>query len=93
MRFPTPLITSFFATTSSSIVSGFGSSTRSIFRPSSTAFVSTSHNVNPNAREFSSTAINMANVMKLTDPADNLLDNVDVFIFDCDGVIWRVSYI
>lgn len=31
-----------------------------------------------------------ANVPKLTEPAKQLLDNVDVFIFDCDGVIWRV---
>jgi len=31
----------------------------------------------------------MANVMKLSDPMPELLDNVDVFIFDCDGVIWR----
>lgn len=31
----------------------------------------------------------MANVLRLTDPQENLLDNVDVFIFDCDGVIWR----
>jgi hypothetical protein len=31
-----------------------------------------------------------ANVKKLTDPQTELLDNVDVFIFDCDGVIWRV---
>ena len=31
-----------------------------------------------------------ANVLKLSDPQRELLDNVDVFIFDCDGVIWRV---
>merc|ERR1719410_526481 len=31
----------------------------------------------------------MANVPRLTEPASQLLDNVDVFIFDCDGVIWR----
>lgn len=31
-----------------------------------------------------------ANVLKLTDPATQLLNAVDVFIFDCDGVIWRV---
>ena len=34
-----------------------------------------------------------ANVLKLSDPQTQLLDQVDVFIFDCDGVIWRVSYI
>ena len=38
-----------------------------------------------------STQTNMANVMKLSDPKSELLDNVDVFIFDCDGVIWRVG--
>lgn len=31
-----------------------------------------------------------ANVIKLSDPEKQLLDGVDVFIFDCDGVIWRV---
>jgi hypothetical protein len=31
-----------------------------------------------------------ANVLKLTDPEQQLLKNIDVFIFDCDGVIWRV---
>lgn len=30
-----------------------------------------------------------ANVLKLSDPEKELLDQVDVFIFDCDGVIWR----
>ena len=32
-----------------------------------------------------------ANVLKLTEPSKDLLPHVDVFIFDCDGVIWRVS--
>jgi hypothetical protein len=32
-----------------------------------------------------------ANVLKLSDPQKELLDQVDIFIFDCDGVIWRVS--
>lgn len=36
-----------------------------------------------------STQTNMANVLKLSEPQSELLDNVDVFIFDCDGVIWR----
>jgi 4-nitrophenyl phosphatase/phosphoglycolate phosphatase len=30
-----------------------------------------------------------ANVLKLSDPQSEILDQVDVFIFDCDGVIWR----
>ena len=39
----------------------------------------------------SSTPLAMANVLKLSEPQSELLDQVDVFIFDCDGVIWRVS--
>jgi len=31
----------------------------------------------------------MAKVDRLTNPEQQLLDKVDVFIFDCDGVIWR----
>eukprot|EP00525_Craspedostauros_australis_P009909 CAMPEP_0198118016 /NCGR_PEP_ID=MMETSP1442-20131203/20040_1 /TAXON_ID= /ORGANISM="Craspedostauros australis, Strain CCMP3328" /LENGTH=353 /DNA_ID=CAMNT_0043776189 /DNA_START=133 /DNA_END=1194 /DNA_ORIENTATION=+ len=30
-----------------------------------------------------------ANVLKLSDAKTELLDQVDTFIFDCDGVIWR----
>ena len=33
-----------------------------------------------------------ANVLKLSDPESQLLNNIDVFIFDCDGVIWRVRF-
>merc|ERR1711920_745763 len=33
--------------------------------------------------------LKMVNVPRLTEPNSELLDNVDVFIFDCDGVIWR----
>eukprot|EP00527_Entomoneis_sp_CCMP2396_P008424 CAMPEP_0198146362 /NCGR_PEP_ID=MMETSP1443-20131203/29045_1 /TAXON_ID=186043 /ORGANISM="Entomoneis sp., Strain CCMP2396" /LENGTH=356 /DNA_ID=CAMNT_0043810303 /DNA_START=217 /DNA_END=1287 /DNA_ORIENTATION=- len=40
------------------------------------------------SRAFSSSPLN-ANVLKLSDPQGELLDQVDVFIFDCDGVIWR----
>lgn len=40
------------------------------------------------ANRSSSTALK-ANVLKLTEPAKDLLPGVDVFIFDCDGVIWR----
>jgi hypothetical protein len=35
----------------------------------------------------------LAHVPKLQDPQSELLDKIDVFIFDCDGVIWRVSRI
>jgi hypothetical protein len=46
----------------------------------------------PGARRpaFFNTALN-ANVAKLSEPAQQILDKTDVFIFDCDGVIWRVS--
>ena len=33
----------------------------------------------------------MANVLRLSNPMEEMLNDVDVFIFDCDGVIWRVS--
>lgn len=36
----------------------------------------------------SSTAVK-ANVSRLSEPSSELLDGTDVFIFDCDGVIWR----
>lgn len=40
---------------------------------------------------FSTTrsSLNMASVKELSNPQESLLDGVDVFIFDCDGVIWR----
>jgi len=41
------------------------------------------------SRTFGSTSKLNANVPKLSDPTSELLDGVDVFIFDCDGVIWR----
>ena len=45
-----------------------------------------------NRSSCSSTSLK-ANVLKLSEPAKDLLPGVDVFIFDCDGVIWRVSNI
>lgn len=42
------------------------------------------------ARTRVASSLSMANVLKLTDPGKELLNHVDVFIFDCDGVIWRV---
>ena len=44
------------------------------------------------ASSSSSTCLGMANVLKLSEPQSQLLDEVDVFIFDCDGVIWRVRH-
>jgi uncharacterized protein YbbC (DUF1343 family) len=56
---------------------------------SATAFVPARRSFVPSKRAFSSALY--ANVLKLSDPAKELLDKTDVFIFDCDGVIWRVS--
>uniref|UniRef100_A0A7S2V044 Phosphoglycolate phosphatase n=1 Tax=Fibrocapsa japonica TaxID=94617 RepID=A0A7S2V044_9STRA len=35
------------------------------------------------------TALSPSKVDKLTEPGKQLLDKTDIFIFDCDGVIWR----
>jgi hypothetical protein len=40
-------------------------------------------------RRHRAAPLHMASVLKLSDP-DALLNQVDIFIFDCDGVIWRV---
>jgi len=87
MKFSKSLLTTILAT-SSPLVSAFTSSSRSaLARSARPAFAPAT---NSNARSFrSTTSVNMANVMRLSDPAENLLDGVDVFIFDCDGVIWR----
>jgi hypothetical protein len=57
------------------------------FRPSAIAAARTSHNNYPRQKQQRL----FANVAKLSDPQSELLDKTDVFIFDCDGVIWRVS--
>jgi hypothetical protein len=49
--------------------------------------------ITPISSPYSSTTALGANVLKLTQPAKDLLPEVDVFIFDCDGVIWRVRSI
>ncbi len=62
---------------------------RSSLRPS---FVSSaaSTRITTGTKSFhSSSALAMAKVDRLASPQENLLDSVDVFIFDCDGVIWR----
>jgi 4-nitrophenyl phosphatase/phosphoglycolate phosphatase len=41
------------------------------------------------SRALATTTAMRANVSKLSEPASQLLDKTDVFIFDCDGVIWR----
>ena len=50
----------------------------------------TSNFIRSTAHFHTSTTL-QANVLKLSDPESELLSNIDVFIFDCDGVIWRVS--
>ena len=47
----------------------------------------------PARRSYAATAtsLQMANVLRLSNPMEEMLNDVDVFIFDCDGVIWRVS--
>ena len=54
-------------------------------RPSASVFAPQTAAV----RAYSSAALGMANVHKLSDPMEEMLNGVDVFIFDCDGVIWR----
>ena len=67
------------------------------FRPSPllashTSYYHHHHHAVAGRSSFSTTttALN-ANVLRLSDPQRELLENVDIFIFDCDGVIWRVS--
>jgi 4-nitrophenyl phosphatase/phosphoglycolate phosphatase len=59
-------------------VSAFSTTNKAAFSPRSVATYS------------SSASALHASVLKLSDPAKEILDKVDVFIFDCDGVIWRV---
>ena len=92
------LLTSILATTAISSVSSFSTTgsrvTTSFVRHNAVLSSLNRNNENGNGfgnRSFTSTSLNMANVLKLTDPHDDLLKDIDVFIFDCDGVIWRVS--
>jgi len=81
MQFSRAIITSLLTASSVKGVSAFSAG-----RPAFTNAVRRS----TNSRSFqSSSALRMANVPKLTDPIENLLAGTDVFIFDCDGVIWR----
>ena len=74
-------------------------SSPTITRAVSSARVSSSttqqlrNNIMSSANRSSSSTSLKANVLKLSEPAKDLLPGVDVFIFDCDGVIWRVSNI
>lgn len=60
----------------------------------SPTFVPAANAVGRHHRAFvtRSTAL-QANVLKLSDPTSQILDKTDVFIFDCDGVIWRVCLV
>jgi 4-nitrophenyl phosphatase/phosphoglycolate phosphatase len=58
------------------------------FAPARSAFLRSTPSTTT-TRSFGSSVKLNANVLKLSDPTSELLDNVDVFIFDCDGVIWR----
>uniref|UniRef100_A0A6V2E814 Phosphoglycolate phosphatase n=1 Tax=Ditylum brightwellii TaxID=49249 RepID=A0A6V2E814_9STRA len=64
----------------------------SAFTPaaSSRAFIRSPAVVSSFSKFSSTTTTSLkANVLKLTEPEKDILDGVDVFIFDCDGVIWR----
>jgi len=85
MIFKSSLLATILASATS--VSGFSS--RATARTVAPAFISSATTTpTTTSRTFRSTAL-QANVGKLTNPQENLLDKVDVFIFDCDGVIWR----
>lgn len=81
MKFSTALFSTLF--TSVSTVSAFAPRFTSRLTPAVGAALA------QNIRGFHASSLHMANVPKLSDPQTNLLDQVDVFIFDCDGVIWR----
>jgi len=84
MKVNTAAFSALFALASSA--SAFTNPSLKIAAKYSPAFIASSRS----SRAFtSSTKLNMAKVGKLTDPMSQLLDGVDVFIFDCDGVIWR----
>jgi len=80
MRMPTSALSSIIALATARAAFAFTPTSRAAFG------VSKSLQVN----KFStSSSLNMAKVSKLSDPMPELLNGVDVFIFDCDGVIWR----
>lgn len=83
----------FVASTLAASASAFAPS-RSAFVPrSSSAAAVAANNVGRLlTREFQSSTSFQANVLKLSEPQSELLDKVDIFIFDCDGVIWRVRF-
>ncbi|CAB9503702.1 Phosphoglycolate phosphatase 1A, chloroplastic [Seminavis robusta] len=68
----------------------FGSSSRLFASVSHVAAAATTNNpgAHPIIRTYA-TQKNKASTRKLSEPQSELLDQVDVFLFDCDGVIWR----
>lgn len=88
MKFPRCLLAASSLLVSNQFACAFVPASRA-FAPSRLAFrtftkTTAATTVRPNTAQ-----LNMANVLKLSDPEKELLDKVDVFIFDCDGVIWR----
>lgn len=65
--------------------------TRSVsaFTASSFSKTPTFFNSRVRSSSFTSSSLKMAQVARLSEPTGQLLDKTDVFIFDCDGVIWR----
>jgi len=70
-------------------VAAFSNSRRLTSAVVGRTMMTTSRKSTTRAFTSSSVQLRMANVSKLSEPQSELLDEVDVFIFDCDGVIWR----
>ena len=80
MQFSTVILSTMLASATS--VAAFAcrtTATRGLARP---AFVSSAASTTTRRSFHSSSALQMAKVDKLTNPQENLLDGVDVFIFD-----------
>ena len=83
MQFSKSLVSIVLASATSAAAFSTRAAARGLARP---AFVASS----PSKHSFhTSTSLSMAKVERLSSPQENLLDKIDVFIFDCDGVIWR----
>eukprot|EP00903_Cladosiphon_okamuranus_P014478 g13430.t1 len=70
-----------FVTSAASSVAGFSRG-----RP---AILSGMRTVPARTRAPVAGALRMVNSQRLADPVGQMLDKTDVFIFDCDGVIWK----
>jgi len=85
MKFATAAATALFTSFATSATAFVPNAARGLSKSAAPAFVTSS--INHSKRSFS-TNLNMASVGKLTAP-EKWLEGIDVFIFDCDGVIWR----